>query len=104
MRKLLPRSSSNKSAGDEEEGEESSALDGGAQAGETSGETTGESNTDGPGDLQQEEPVSTSNKDNQTIMRFLGDKEKVRPAALSRWAASVQLIHPTHPLLLTPSR
>ena len=81
MRKLLPRSSSSKSGGDEEEGEESSGLDGSTQAGETSGETAGEGNADGPGDSQQEEPVPSSNKDNQTIMRFLGDKEKVSPAS-----------------------
>ena len=78
MRKLLPRSTSSKSTGDEEEAEDSSALDSGTQAGETSGETAGEGNTDGQGDAQQEEPVSSSNKDNQTIMRFLGNKEKVR--------------------------
>ena len=79
MRKLLPRSSSTKSTGDEEEGEDSSALDSSQQPGENSGDTAGESNTDGPGDSQQEEPVPPSSKsDNQTILRFLGDKEKVR--------------------------
>ncbi|XP_076455501.1 WD repeat and FYVE domain-containing protein 3-like isoform X2 [Babylonia areolata] len=74
MRKLLPRSSSSKSGGDEEEGEDNSALDGVMQG----GETAGDNNTDGPGDSQQEEPVPSAGKsDNQTIMRFLGDKEKI---------------------------
>ncbi|KAL8607353.1 hypothetical protein ACOMHN_039503 [Nucella lapillus] len=78
MRKLLPRSSSNKSGGDEEEGEESSALDGVMPSGEPGGDTAGDNNTDGPGDFQQEEPVPSAGKsDNQTIMRFLGDKEKI---------------------------
>ncbi|XP_070185825.1 WD repeat and FYVE domain-containing protein 3-like isoform X2 [Littorina saxatilis] len=79
MRKLLPRSTSNKSAGDEEEGEDSSMLDGGAQSGEGSGaEAAGEGNSENPGDMQQEEPAPPSSKsDNQTIMRILGDKEKI---------------------------
>ena len=94
MRKLLPRSTSNKSAGDEEEAEDSSALDSGTQAGETGAETAGESNTDGQGDAQQEEPVSSSNKDNQTIMRFLGDKEKVRSPVWWCYFAPAQLVPP----------
>lgn len=82
MRKLLPRSASTKSGVDEEENDEAGALDVNSHAGETGGETGGdtivEGNTDGPGDLQQEEPTpSTAKSDNQTIMRFLGDREKV---------------------------
>lgn len=82
MPKLLPRSSSTKSGGDEEEGEEAGVLEANAQTSETggdsAGETTAESGMDAPGDAQQEEPVPSSSKsDNQTIMRFLGDKEKV---------------------------
>ncbi|KAK7508020.1 hypothetical protein BaRGS_00000985, partial [Batillaria attramentaria] len=81
MRKLLPRSSSNKSTGDEEEGDDT--VESNLQAGETSGEAgveavAGETTVDGPGDTQQEEPAPpTSKSDNQTIMRFLGDKEKI---------------------------
>ena len=77
MRKLLPRSSSNKSQGDEEEGEDGVALDADLPTGEATGEA-GENNGEKGGDAQQEEPVPASSKsDNQTIMRFLGDKEKV---------------------------
>ena len=97
MRKLLPRSTSSKSTGDEEEAEDSSALDSGTQAGETSGETAGEGNTDGQGDAQQEEPVSSSNKDNQTIMRFLGDKEKVRSPELGVVTLHQHSLYPPPP-------
>jgi hypothetical protein len=85
MRKLLPRSSSSKSQGDEEEGEEkedkeeASALDLEPQRSDGSGEPGGEGTAEKGGDTQPEEPVpSTTKSDNQTIMRFLGEREKVR--------------------------